>query len=224
MTDDSKTARSTAPKAKREAQILGAAFHEFAANGYAAARLDDVAKRAKIAKGTIFLHFHGKKALFRAVLKNSIQPLAFSTTSFAMESCRSGAALRELLSRLYAEVVENRKARALLRLLIAESEKFPELAEMYYQEVIAPGISSIAAAIETGVESGQFHATNANRFPQILAAPAIIAAIWILLLGKRHELDLPAYRDAHLDFVMKSLCRDFPALVSDRAATTGVPS
>jgi AcrR family transcriptional regulator len=217
MAYNSKPIPASSSKVRRQARILGAAFQEFAANGYAGARLDDVAKRAKIAKGTIFLHFRDKKALFRAVLRNSIQPLASTATPSSPESCSHDAVIRNLLSRLYAEVVENRKARSLLRLLVAESEKFPELAEMYYREVILPGASTMAAAIEAGVDSGQFH-TNAGRFPQIVAGPAILAAVWALLLGRRHELDLSAYREAHLDFVMKSLCSELPAVARDRAA------
>jgi len=225
MATHTKAVHSRSPKARRQAEILRAAFQEFAANGYASARLDDVAKRAKIAKGTIFLHFRDKKALFRAVLRNSIQRLpASSTASPAEPSLQCETVLRRLLLQLYSEVVENRKARLLLRLLIAESEKFPELAEIYYQEIIAPGASAIQAAIEAGIESGAFRPARASAFPQIVAAPAILAAIWLLLLGNRHELDLSGYRDAHLDFVMASLSGEAPSVAADRAASAEVSS
>lgn len=205
MADNKQAARSS-PKAKRQAQILNAAFREFAVNGYAAARLDDVARRAKIAKGTIFLHFRDKKTLFRAVLCDSIQPIRSSMAARPLERVGgSEAALRSLLSHLYSQIVANKKARALLRLLIAESEKFPELARIYYQEIIAPGASTIAMVVEAGITSGEFQAAHARRFPQIVVAPAILAAFWILLLGNSHELDLAGYQEAHLDFVMRAL-------------------
>lgn len=212
MSGRKRLVRRRAPKAERECQILAAAFEEFAANGYAATRLDDVARRANIAKGTIFLHFHDKKALFRAVLCSLIHPVHIGSEAHLQNShCGNEILVRDLLSRLYVEVVGNKKARALLRLLIAESEKFPELAEMYYQEIIAPGASTIGFVVEKGIASGEFSATDARCFPQILVAPAILAVVWILLLGKRHGLDLDAYREAHLDFVMRGLRGATPA-------------
>jgi AcrR family transcriptional regulator len=225
MATKTTTVHPRSSKATRQAQILGAAFQEFAANGYTGARLDDVARRAKIAKGTIFLHFRDKKALFRAVLRNSIQRLPASSTAFPAEpSLQCQTVLRRLLAQLYSAIVGNRKARLLLRLLIAESEKFPELAEIYYQEIIAPGASAIQSAIQAGVESGEFRSAAAGTFPQIVAAPAILAAIWLLLLGNRHELDLSAYRDAHLDFVMASLCPEVPPVATGHTASAEVSS
>jgi AcrR family transcriptional regulator len=208
-------------KAKREAQIIDAAFKVFAANGYEAARMDDVAKRAKIGKGTIFLHFQGKRALFRAVLCSLIQPVQFMPNADSQESpADSKGQLCELLSRIYVEIVENQKARVLLRLLIAESEKFPELAQIYHQEIIAPGASTIGLAIEKGIAVGEFGPSDVRRFPQILVAPAILAVVWMLLLGKRHPIDLRAYRQAHLDFVTRGLCGTAPRKAAPPAGPT----
>jgi len=196
--------RRRAPRAERQAQILAAAFKEFAAKGYAGARLDNVAKRAQVAKGTIFLHFRDKKSLFRAVLRSLIHAVRADVETGGGE-CRGEAQMRELLSRIYAEVVENEKARALLRLLIAEGEHFPELAQIYYQEIIAPGASAIELVVEDGIDAGVFESTVARGFPQILVAPAILAVVWVLLFGRRHLLDIDAYREAHLDFVARGL-------------------
>ncbi len=199
--------RRRSPQAERHAQILDAAFEVFAANGYEAARMDDVAKRANIAKGTIFLHFRDKKALFRAVLRSLIHPVHTDAGGQGQKFAGGNqVALRGLLSRLYLEVVENKKARALLRLLIAEGERFPGLSEVYYQDIIVPGASTIGLVVEKGIASGEFRVTEVSRFPQILIAPAILAVVWTLLLGKRHGLDLEAYRQAHIEFVLRGLC------------------
>jgi len=214
-------------KAKREAQILEAAFKVFAANGYQAARMDDVAKQAKIGKGTIFLHFSDKRALFRAALCRLIQPVRPGPNSHGREPLADSAAqLRELLSRIYEDIVDNKKARALLRLLVAESEKFPELAEIYHQAVIAPGASAVGLAVENGICSGEFGASDVRRFPQILVAPAILAVVWTLLFGKRHGFDLDAYREAHLDFVTRGLCGASRSNASPETASvkTGEPA
>lgn len=212
--------RRRSPQAERHAQILDAAFEVFAANGYEAARMDDVAKRANIAKGTIFLHFRDKKALFRAVLCRLIHPLPAVGKAQPQEpSGKSQGTLRDLLSRLYVDVVGNKKARALLRLLIAEGEKFPDLPQIYFQQIIAPGASAIGVVVDKGVASGEFRATDAQRFPQILVAPAILAVVWILLFGGRHGLDLEAYREAHLDFVMRGLCGPTPPTTVQETAS-----
>ena len=172
----------------------------------AATRLDDVAKRAEIAKGTIFLHFGNKRVLFRAVLRGCIQPVFGGFQEFIQRfSGTAEALLRDLLSRQYAEVVSNKRATALLRLLIAESGKFPELAQMYYREIIDPGRSAFGLVIERGIASGEFQATEIRNFPQILAAPTVLAVVWGLVLGESHGLNFDAYRKAHLDFVLRGL-------------------
>jgi AcrR family transcriptional regulator len=199
--------RRRTEKAQRRQQILAAAFEEFAVNGYAATRLDDVAKRAEIAKGTIFLHFGNKRVLFRAVLRDCIRPVFSGFQEFLQGFTGTAESLlRDLLSRQYAEVVRNKRATALLRLLIAESGKFPELAQIYYREIIDPGRSAFGLVIERGIASGEFQATEIRNFPQILAAPTVLAVVWGLVLGESHGLNFDAYRKAHLDFVLRGLC------------------
>jgi AcrR family transcriptional regulator len=192
--------------ARRSQQILAAAFEEFAANGYEATRLDDVAERARIAKGTIYLHFSSKDVLFRAVVRGLIRPV-FEGFDAHVESFTgsAGELLCELLSRIYEEVVRNEKARGVLRLLIAESGKFPQLAGIYRREVIEPGMRAMRLTLERGVASGEFRETKLAEFPQILVAPAILAAVWMLILGEREPLDLNGYLQVHLEFVTAGL-------------------
>jgi AcrR family transcriptional regulator len=199
-------ARKRTEKIRRRRQILAAAFEEFAINGYAATRLDDVARRAKIAKGTIFLHFKTKRVLFRAVLRGLIQPVFSGFQAFLQGfSGTAEALLHDLVWRQYVEIARNKRARSLLRLLIAESEQFPELAQMYYREIIEPGRSALGLVIDRGVASGEFQPTDIRDFPQILVAPMVLAVVWTLILGGHHRLDLDAYRQAHLDFVLRGL-------------------
>jgi AcrR family transcriptional regulator len=191
---------------QRPQEILAAAFEEFAANGYAATRLEDVAKRGGIAKGTIYLYFKDKQGLFRAVVRDLIHPVLDTLAAFVRAS--SGPAeelLRELLSRHYAQVVRKKRARAILRLLIAESGKFPQLSDIFHREIIAPGVTALRLVLEKGVASGEFRKTKVRDFPQILVAPGVLAALWMLILGARHRLDLGAYMSAHMEFVFNAL-------------------
>ena len=194
--------REREQKLQRQEQILSAALEEFGANGYAATRLEDVAKRAGIAKGTIYLYFRDKERLFRAVVRTLIQKRID-----ALSGTFSGSAeelLRELLSQMY-QVVRNAKARSIVRMLIAEGSRFPQLADIYHREVIGRGLNRIRRVLKKGVATGEFRQTKAAQFPQILVAPGVLAIVWQLLHGERHRLDLDAYSKAHLEFVLNSL-------------------
>lgn len=199
-------ARRETDKAPRQRQILSAAFEEFAANGYAAARLDRVARRARIAKGTIYLYFPSKSRLFQAVVRSLIQPVPENFESIVAASPASASRLlAEFIARQYSSLVGNRKAREIVRLLIAESGKFPELSELYRREVIDPGMRAIRLLIEKGVASGEFCDSAVRDFPQMIAGPAVLAVVWTLIFGSHFTLNLEAYRDAHVQFVMAGL-------------------
>jgi len=113
--------------------------------------------------------------------------------------------LRELLSRHYAQVVRKKRARAILRLLIAESGKFPQLSDIFHREIIEPGVTALRLVLEKGEASGEFRKTKTRAFPQIMIAPGVLAALWMLILGERYRLDLKAYMSAHMDFVFNAL-------------------
>jgi AcrR family transcriptional regulator len=200
------TPHGRARKLQRREKILAAAFEEFAAKGYTEARLDDVAERAGIAKGTIYLYFKNKGVLFQSVLRSLIRHVCEDFERFVRTFSGSAEELVcSALSRQYTELVKNPKARAMFRLLIAESHKFPQLSDIYLREVITPGLAAMRALVERGVASGEFRQTRITEFPQILAAPAVLAVVWTLLLGERHGFDFDAYREAHLDFVLRGL-------------------
>jgi AcrR family transcriptional regulator len=190
----------------RQQDILAAAFQEFAAKGYAEARLEDVALRAGIAKGTIYLYFKNKELLFRAVLRGLMHHVFEELETFVQEFSGSAEELiRCVLSRQYTEIVGNPKARAMFRLLIAESHKFPQLSSIYLREVITPGVCALGALVRRGVASREFRETRIADFPQILVGPAVLAVVWALILGKRYKLDLDAYREAHLELLLHGL-------------------
>jgi len=200
--------RGRRPKQGRPQEILAAAFEEFAANGYKAARIEDVAERGGIAKGTIYLYFRDKEGLFRAVVRSMIQPV-FEQLVPSVENFTGSSEelLCELQERHYAHVVRNEKARAILRLLIAEGGKFPQLSDIFYREIIQPGVTALRKVLEKGEASGEFRKSKVKDFPQILIAPGVLAVMWTLILGARYRLDLNAYMSAHREFVLHSLKR-----------------
>lgn len=215
------------PKKLRHQQILDAAFEEFSAKGYEAARLDDVAKRAGIAKGTIYLYFKNKELLFRAVLRDLITYVLEDFEELVQKFTGTAEDLiRELLSRQYSQVVSNDKARSIIRLLISESRSFPQLSEIYYRDIILPGMSALRLILEKGAASSDFAQTSIAQFPQILIAPGVLAVVWSLILGERHPLDLEAYKEAHLQFVLAGLrgsCRPATPAAAEVAGKPEAP-
>jgi len=209
-------AQSRKWKLQRQEEILAAAFEEFAAKGYAEARLDDVAERAGIAKGTIYLYFKNKKMLFRAVLRGLVHQV-FEELDLFIQAFPGSAEdlIRSVLSRQYTEGVKNPKVRSMFRLLIAESHKFPQLSDVYLREVIAPGVTAMRLLVEKGVASGEFRKTNIVEFPQVLVGPAVLAVVWTLILGEQQRLDLDAYMEAHLELLLYGLRKGSPAASSD---------
>jgi AcrR family transcriptional regulator len=200
--------RGRKPKEGRPQEILAAAFEEFAANGYAAARIEDVAKRGGIAKGTIYLYFKDKEGLFRAVVRSVLHPVFEQLAPFVAAFPGSAEELLcELLARHYAYVVNNEKARAILRLLIAESGKFPQLADIFHREIIGPGVSAMRKVLAKGEASGEFRKSKVKDFPQIVVAPGVLATIWRLVFGDRNQLNLQAFMTAHMEFVLHGLRR-----------------
>lgn len=190
---------------QRHEQILRAAFDVFATHGFEAARLDDVARKAGVAKGTIYLYFPDKERLFQAVVRNLI-PKRLDLLVKSLPGSPTEL-LRVLLSQIYSDVVRNEKVRAIVQMLVAESGRFPQLAEIYHQEIIARGMAAMRQALAKGMANGEFRKSEVFAFPQIVVAPALLAIMWQLLFSKRHPLDLEAYMNAHVEFVLAGLQR-----------------
>ena len=112
---------------------------------------------------------------------------------------------REVVSRQYAEIVKNPKTRSILRLLIAESQRFPQLSNLYLREVITPGLGAMRSLVQKGVASGEFRRTKVSEFPQVLVGPVVLAIVWALIVGDQQPLDLDGYMKAHLDLLLHGL-------------------
>lgn len=191
---------------RRLAEILEAGFQEFAQRGYAATRLEDVGDRVSLTKGAMYFYFKDKEELFKAVVRSVIQP-ALQQVLKAAQKCDGPTEelLRLFLMTFYREIARDRKRSRLLRILVAEGPNFPELTEFYYSEVLQHAIGSLAATIKRGIIRGEFRASPASDYPQVVVGPAIAAVIWTLLFGKSHPLDLEGYFSAHFDLLMNGL-------------------
>ena len=186
--------------AERRQAIIDAALDEFVARGFAATRLDDVAKRAGVAKGTIYLHFKDKESMFEELIRTAIVPLIGRLASPPPPGASVRGALEGFAKTFLQEVAATRRG-DIIRLIVAEGPRFPGIADFYYREVISRGLAGMRALIELGIARGEISQPDLARFPQIVVAPAIVAVIWKSLFEKHSPLDAIEMLRVHLDLI-----------------------
>lgn len=192
--------KRAAGAAERRQAIIDAALVEFSAKGFAASRLEDIAKRAKVGKGTIYLHFFDKEALFQELVRTSIVPLLGGLTPPAAGQMSARAIFEMFAETFEREVLHTHRA-DIIRLVIAEGARFPSLSEFYYREVVARGLAGMRMLIQYGVARGEISNPALVQFPQILVAPAMVAVLWQGLFGKYDPLDVKAMLKTHIDLI-----------------------
>jgi AcrR family transcriptional regulator len=186
--------------AERRQAIIEAALDEFIARGFTATRLDDVARRAGVAKGTIYLHFKDKESMFEELIRTAIVPLIGRLHAPPPAGGSVRDAVEGFAHTFIHEVATTRRG-DIVRLIVAEGPRFPSIADFYYREVVSRGLAAMRALIDLGVARGEIKQQNLARFPQILVAPAIVAVIWQSLFSKHAPLDAAEMFRVHLDLV-----------------------
>ena len=186
--------------AERRAAIVAAALDEFIARGFTATRLDDVAKRAGVAKGTIYLHFKDKETLFEELVRTAIVPVLDRLTTPPPLGGSVRDALEAFAQTFMREVVATRRA-DIIRLIVAEGPRFPAIADFYYREVISRGLAAMRGLIEIGIARGEIRLGELKNFPQIVVAPAIVAIVWKSLFERHAPLDANEMLRVHLDLI-----------------------
>ena len=186
--------------AERRAAIVAAALDEFIARGFTATRLDDVAKRAGVAKGTIYLHFKDKETLFEELVRTAIVPVVDRMTTPPPIGGSVREALEAFAKTFLREVVATRRA-DIIRLIVAEGPRFPAIADFYYREVISRGLAAMRVLIEIGIARGEIRLGELKNFPQIVVAPAIVAIVWKSLFERHAPLDANEMLRVHLDLI-----------------------
>jgi AcrR family transcriptional regulator len=186
--------------AERREAIIAAGLEEFIARGFAAARLDDVAKRAGVAKGTIYLHFTDKEALFQELIRSAAAPVIDRLAALPVASRSAREMFESFANAIAHDVVATRRG-DILRLFLTEGSRFPALAEFYYREVVARGMAGMRALIQYGIARGEIRNEALAAFPQLMVAPAIVAVIWRGLFERLSPLDTAAMLRVHIDLI-----------------------
>jgi AcrR family transcriptional regulator len=165
-------------KDARPAEILTAALEAFTEHGYESSRLEDIARRAGCTKGTIFLYYESKAELFKAVVRTVMVPLLTDIETAIREHEGSS---RELLARLLRMRWDRQavsRLSGLAKLLFAETDRYPELARFYYEEIHAKNQALLKQVLDRGVERGEFRPLDTASVARISIAPVVLAGIW----------------------------------------------
>ncbi len=210
MVNDTASPRWRRRKGERPQEIVDAALDVFAERGFAAARLDDVAKRAGISKGTLYLYFPNKEELFKAVVRSAIVPnleRAEQLLSAFPGPCI--AIIEHLLEQIGGRIMAT-KTGGIPKLMIAEAGNFPDLARFYLDEVINRGFRILTGVLERGIAQGEFHPVNVEHTVRLIIAPLLMIALWRSSFEPvaGQPLDVPGLLAEHLDHLRRTLVRE----------------
>lgn len=200
-------AKRTSTRAEKSAErrdaILVAALDEFSARGFAATRLDDIAARAGVAKGTIYLHFKDKEQLFLDLIRTEIVPRVQQLGGSVPDAVPTRAVFESFVQMFVREVLPTRRA-DIIRLVITEGRNLPALAEFYYREVIQRGMAAMSKLVERGIARGEITNRGLVQYPQVMIGSALVAIIWTSLFEKHAPLDVEAMLKTHVDLIFGS--------------------
>jgi AcrR family transcriptional regulator len=192
---------------ERPREICAAALEVFAEKGFAAARLDEIARRAGVSKGTLYLYFKDKAALFRAVVQSAIAPNIEAVTSAISSLDAPFAEVVRMLLAAFAEREARLPIGAVAKMVVGESRNFPELARVWHDEVASKAIGAIATFIERAQQRGEVKAGDPRLYAFSLMGPMVLGALWrtTLVPAGGTPLDLTALAKQHSETVLAGL-------------------
>ncbi|PYP10125.1 MAG: TetR family transcriptional regulator [Gemmatimonadetes bacterium] len=196
-------------KSARPEEILTAALEVFADRGFAATKLEDVARRAGVTKGTIYLYFENKEALFKALVRETIVPVIAQGEAIAQAFTGSARDLFEKLIRDYWRLVGETSLASIPRLMIAEAGNFPELARFYYEEVVTRGHRLMSGVLERGIKAGEFRRVNLAVATKLAMSPLMHAVVARKAFAAcmPEGFDVASYLDTHIDLYLHGISK-----------------
>lgn len=200
-------------KDARPQELLAAALDLFVEKGYAATRLDDVAAKAGVSKGTLYLYFANKEDLFKAVVRENIIPIVGEAEDIVAGFEGSTSDLFREIILGWWERIGNTKLSGMTKLVMAESNNFPEVMQFYHDEFISRANAMIVRMIERGIERGEFRRIDVKHAMNIVCAPML------MLMMSKHSFGIcsiepisaEAYLDSFIDLMLHGLLSERPA-------------
>jgi AcrR family transcriptional regulator len=195
-------------KEARPAELLAAALDLFVERGFSATKLDDIAARAGVSKGTLYLYFASKEELFKAVIQQGILPVVDQGEEmFAQHNGDAASLLRELIYRWW-EAVGNTKLGGIPKLIISEAGNFPEVAKYFYENVAQRTDDLLGKILRIGIENGEFRPVDIEAAIDVISAPILMRAIWQYSMAPYccgGSKDSDAYLRTHIDLLLNGL-------------------
>lgn len=193
----------------RPGELVQAALELFVERGYASTRLEDVAQRAGVSKGTIYLYYGSKEELMRAAIRLAVQPkLQFAEE--AMEgSDRSTQDMLRLIASSWLDGDNHSASRGILKLLVSECRNFPELGHFYSEEVMQHGRAFWLRLLRRGMERGELRQFDPEAYLAVITAPLTLLTIWQHSLGlfEKPSIDPAVYLETYIDMLFRGLGR-----------------
>lgn len=196
-------------KDARPEEIVSAALEVFGEHGYAGTRLEEIARRAGVTKGTIYLYFDSKEALFQSVVRDSIVPGIERAERSAAAFTGSSADLIRSLVLEFWQFIGCTGLSVLPKLVMAEATNFPEIARFYHREVVERGHRLFAFALRRGMDAGEFKSVDLRMATRIAIAPVLLAVVnkhsmWRCV---HDDMDVPTYLTLHVDLFLRGLAK-----------------
>ena len=162
----------------RPREICAAALEVFAEKGFAAARLDEIAKRAGVSKGTLYLYFKDKEQLFRAVIRDTVVPNVENMRSDLIQTGIPFDQLIRFFFAQFAQITSQVPIGAVAKMVISESRNFPELAKVWHDEVVSKALGTVTALIEMAQAKGEVRAGDARLHAFTLLGPMLMGLLY----------------------------------------------
>lgn len=191
----------------RPREICDAALEVFAEKGFAAAKLDEIARRAGVSKGTLYLYFKDKEDLFRAVVRSAIAPNIQAITAVIGQAKVPFPDLVRMFFAAFAEREARLPIGAVAKMVIGESRNFPELARVWHDEVASKAIGALAKFVEAAQGRGEVRPGDPRLYAFSLMGPMVLGALWraTLVPAGGEPLDLAALAKQHAETVLKGM-------------------
>lgn len=191
-------------KADRPGEIVEAALAVFGEKGFAAARLDEIARRAGVSKGALYLYFETKEDLFRAVVEQAVAPNVTLLRGVAASHPGPFRDLAMALTAYVAQVAQTTPLGGVLKMVIGEARNFPELARVWHDELVAHALGAVAAAVEAAQGRGEVRPGDPRMYALQLISPLLVGVIWretFTPVGAP-PFDIPALMRQHVETLL----------------------
>ena len=208
MTAEANTATPSKRMQQKEARrvaIIEAALEEFTSKGFTATKLEGVAVRAGIGKGTIYLYFNSKEELFEDVVRRTLLPEHKPAANFVADFEGTTAELLINHFRFMYSFMQHEKVPRVIAMVLGELVRFPQLSQFFYDEMISQSQAMLQCIIARGINSGEFRKSASDMHHQLLISPVLLGVIWNLQFKQQAPLDLAAYSEMHIDFMLRAL-------------------